>query len=133
MNLINFYRNTAFDERYDKNSFIGKILDYNIWSDTEYWKLEADLLQILKEYKNKNFNDEIMQGIVSICNDIFINSSWDLVDIDKKEKYFQFDTNKIEMIEPNIYDRFCRIKKLLISVSYGDENFFKINFNYKNE
>ena len=43
MNLVNFYRNTAFDDRYDENSFIGMILDNNLWSDDEYWKLEADL------------------------------------------------------------------------------------------
>ena len=54
MNLVNFYRNTAFDDRYDANSFIGMILDNNLWSDDEYWKLEADLKKILQHYKNKS-------------------------------------------------------------------------------
>lgn len=47
------YRNTAFDEKYYENSFIGKILDFNVLSDTEYLKLENNLLKILKNYQNK--------------------------------------------------------------------------------
>jgi len=69
MNLVNFYRNTAFDDRYDVNSFIGMILDYNLWSDDEYWKLEADLKKILQHYKNK----ELHQGMK-----IFIKSNFSM-------------------------------------------------------
>ena len=129
MNLVNFYRNTAFDDRYDANSFIGMILDNNLWSDDEYWKLEADLKKILQHYKNKELDPEIMQGIIS--NDIFLSGSWRDVDIDAKSECFKLDEYQ-EDTKPNIFDRFRRIKSLLLAVASGDENFYKIKFFYEN-
>lgn len=131
MNLVNFYRNTAFDDRYDENSFIGMILDYNLWCDDEYWKLEADLKKILRHYKNKELDPEIMQGIISISNDIFLNGSWRDVDIDAKSECFKTYEYQ-EDTKPNIFDRFRRIKSLLLAVASGDENFYKIKFFYEN-
>ena len=131
MNLVNFYRNTAFDDRYDANSFIGMILDYNLWCDDEYWKLEADLKKILQHYKNKELDPEIMQGIISISNDIFLNGSWRDVDIDAKSECFKLDEYQ-EDTKPNIFDRFRRLRSLLLAVASGDENFYKIKFFYEN-
>ena len=42
MKVVNFYRNTAFDDRYDANSFIGMILDYNLWSDETRSRFKKD-------------------------------------------------------------------------------------------
>ena len=45
--LENFVRNvTYYGDSFDEKSFIGYCLDEYIWSDVEYWKLEADLLKI---------------------------------------------------------------------------------------
>ena len=131
MNLVNFYRNTAFDDRYDENSFIGMILDYNLWCDDEYWKLEADLKKILQHYKNKELDPEIMQGIISISNDIFLNGSWRDVSVDTKSECFKTYEYQ-EDTKPNIFDRFRRIKSLLLAVASGDENFYKVKFFYEN-
>ncbi|CZE49748.1 Imm41 family immunity protein [Campylobacter geochelonis] len=130
MKLVDFYRNTAFDNRYDENSFIGKILNYNLWSDDEYWKLEADLQKLLRLNLNKIFiKQEIMEGIFSICNDVFLTQKWDFIKIDSDILY-KNNPNIIDK-EPNIYDRFRRLKRLLVAVAYGDENFFNIDFVYK--
>ena len=72
-----------------------------------------------------------MQGIISISNDIFLNGSWRDVDIDAKSECFK--TYKYqEDTKPNIFDRFRRIKSLLLAVASGDENFYKIKFFYEN-
>lgn len=125
MELTDFHRNTSFDERYDENSFIGILLDYLKWDDEEYWKLDANLQQILKLNSNKKFiSQEIMEGIFSICNDIFLTGSWSDIKIHKG--------NSVKKCKLNIYDRFRRLKTLLVSAAYGDKSFFKIDFVYKN-
>lgn len=134
MKLMDFYRNIAFDERYDENSFIGKILDYNYWSDKEYWKLEKDLIKILKFNQNKKFiKQEFMEGIASICNDVFLNISWSCVDIYENDKSFKLDKYIIGIKEPSIEDRFRRLKNLLLCISYDDKGFFDIDFCYRNK
>ena len=72
-----------------------------------------------------------MQGIISISNDIFLNGSWRDVDIDAKSECFKKYEYQ-EDTKPNIFDRFRRIKSLLLAVASGDENFYKIKFFYEN-
>ncbi len=85
----------------------------------------------MQHYKNKELDPEIMQGIISISNDIFLNGSWRDVDVDAKSECFKMDEYQ-EDIKPNIFDRFRLIKSLLLAVASGDENFYKIKFFYEN-
>lgn len=129
--MRNFYRNLTYNKNYDENSFIARLIDYLEWSDKEYWKLEKDLINILKKYNKNNLPLEIMQGIIWILNRNLYNSIG-ICNTDKNSLSFRKKDDYIVLInEPSIEDRFRRLKKLLLCIAYDDKSFFNIDFVYK--
>ncbi|WP_026212766.1 Imm41 family immunity protein [Faucicola boevrei] len=117
--FFDFYRNVTFSQNYDENSFIGKWIDYSIWSDEEYLKLENSLLNIQKEYPYPNdLPREIVVCLFRII-ELMIVPNW-------------LDFN-IEKSNPNdssdIFDRFERLKVISWCILSGND-IKEIEFGY---
>lgn len=108
----NLNRNITFlgEGIYDPNSFIGLWIDEGIWSDTEYWKLEKDLLSINFHYSNNiQIPREILTGVMRIIQ-LMIVPNWSEFTISEKYELYTLDE---EWGVPTIFDRYERFKYLL--------------------
>ena len=105
--LENFKRNVTYLDEYDEKSFIGFWLDYNTWSDIEYWKLEEDLLKI-RHLDDISFDD--LSDLMRIVQLMFV-PNWK--DFTVMKEHEQFTLNKDWGKAPNISDRFERFTYVL--------------------
>lgn len=114
--LYNFYRNITYFEEYDENSFIGIWLDYSVWNDDEYWKLEDSLLLIAELYRNNGVvSQDILLGVMRIIQ-ILMVPHWD--------SFICVDNDGC-----NIYDRYERFK-YIISILFSDDEIKRQGFFY---
>lgn len=108
--LSNFYRNVTFFDDYDENSFIGRWLDYGIWHDEEYWKLDEALTLISEIYPYPtDIPRDICAGILRITQ-LMMVPHW---------RDFEIESSQ-ELHENSIFERFERLKYLLGAVFTGD-------------
>lgn len=105
--LENFKRNVTYLDEYDEKSFIGFWLDYNTWSDIEYWKLEEDLLKI-RHLDDISFED--LSDLMRIVQLMFV-PNWKDFTIMKEHE--QFTLNKDWGEIPDISYRFSRFTYVL--------------------
>ncbi|KAB1859944.1 hypothetical protein F4W09_02140 [Acinetobacter tandoii] len=125
----NFNRNITFlgEGIYDPNSFIGLWLDYCVWSDLEYWKLEKDLLSINFHYpKNTPIPRNVLWGVMRITQ-LMIVSDWDNFSILKEHELYTVDE---DWGIPTIYDRYERFKYVLGILFTDETDLDHINFGY---
>lgn len=108
-NLNNFYRNITFSDQYDEHSFIGYWLDYSIWSDDEYWKLDDALNAVKAKYPYPNdIPRDISAGIARIA-ELMMVPNW-----------LDFEIKGTVSEESTIYARFERLKYMVRSVFSGE-------------
>lgn len=115
----NFNRNITFlgEGIYDPNSFIGLWIDDGVWSDTEYWKLEKDLLNINFHYpKNTPIPRNILWGVMRITQ-LMMVSNWNNFTIYKPHELYTLDE---DWGVPTIFDRYERFKYVL-GILFTDE------------
>lgn len=125
--LENFNRNITFLDDYDPNSFIGLWIDECVWSDTEYWKLEKDILSINYHYSNnKAIPRNILFGIMKITQ-LMIIPNWNDFSIYKPHELYTLDE---DWGKPTIFDRFERFKYLLGILFTEEFSLEKMNFGY---
>lgn len=107
--LYNFYRNITFSNDYDEHSFIGYWLDYGIWSDEEYWKLDDALNAVKTQYPYPaDIPRDICVGIARIA-ELMMVPNW--LDFEIKGEVSEDST---------IYARFERLKYMIRSVFTGE-------------
>lgn len=116
MNLEIFYKNNINSDKFDRNSFVGKIIFDMSWSDSDYWELDNVLIQILNKYQNKKLPKEIFSGIISI----FI----EIIGIKNKTEIYitneEYEKNSDNII-PDIYARFERLNILCKDIIFKQE------------
>ena len=115
----NFNRNITFlgEGIYDPNSFIGLWIDDGVWSDTEYWKLEKDLLSINFHYPtNTPIPRNILWGVMRITQ-LMMVSNWNNFSIYKPHELYTLDE---DWGKPTIFDRYERFKYVL-GILFTDE------------
>lgn len=110
--FYNLKRNVTFWEGYDENSFIGKWVDDGIWSDSEYWKLELDLIKVKEKYPYpSNIPREITAGIFRII-ELLIIPNWE---------QFEIEASPWLSDEVTIYERYERFKVMIRYLFTGEE------------
>lgn len=115
----NFNRNITFlgEGIYDPNSFIGLWIDEGVWSDTEYWKLEKDLLSINVHHPtNTPIPRNILWGVMRITQ-LMMVSNWNNFSIYKPHELYTLDE---DWGVPTIFDRYERFKYVL-GILFTDE------------
>lgn len=115
----NFNRNITFlgEGIYDPNSFIGLWIDEGVWSDTEYWKLEKDLLSINVHHPtNIPIPRNILWGVMRITQ-LMMVSNWNNFSIYKPHELYTLDE---DWGVPTIFDRYERFKYVL-GILFTDE------------
>lgn len=114
-----FNRNITFlgEGIYDPNSFIGLWIDEGVWSDTEYWKLEKDLLSINVHHPtNIPIPRNILWGVMRITQ-LMMVSNWNNFSIYKPHELYTLDE---DWGVPTIFDRYERFKYVL-GILFTDE------------
>lgn len=121
MNIDIFYKNVTQSDKFDKNSFVGKIIYNMTWSDIDYWELDYILIQISEYYMDKILPKEIFAGIICIYLDVIGIQN-------KLELYITNECYKIDEDIPNILDRFERLnfflKNLVFKQTIKNIDFF---------
>ncbi|HEM8710281.1 Imm41 family immunity protein [Acinetobacter baumannii] len=122
-----FYQNITYCDNYDPMSFIGLWLDYGVWSDIEYWKLEKDLLAINQFYsEGLMIPNEISRGLMRIIQIMMVSDWQDFAILEEGKKYTLND----DWGHPDIFDRYERFKYILGVFYDKDVNLSNIEFGY---
>ena len=123
MNLDIFYKNDIKSDKFDRNSFVGKIIFDMSWSDSDYWELDSILLQILNNYQKEKLPKEIFSSIISIFTEVIGLSNKSEIYV-SNEQYAQNNDN----IAPDIYARFERLsnicKDIVFRQNFDNEKFW---------
>lgn len=114
-------RNVTFSENYDEQSFIGKWLDYGVWNDKEYWKLDRAFEDIKSAYPfPHDIPREIAAGIFRIA-EIMMVPNWEA---------FSVETCSDTCNEAGIFERFERLKVRIRCIFTG-ESVDNADFDYR--
>jgi len=126
--LNNLRRNVTYLKDYDEKSFIGLWIDYGLWSDIEYWKLEEDLLNVIN-YKDNEFyiSDNVLNYVMRIVQLMIVHNLEEFSILDKDKKYTLNDS----WGEPDIFDRYERFKYIVGIIFEKNRDLRNIDFSYQ--
>ena len=125
--FICFYQNVTYSDTFDSESFIGLWLDYGVWSDIEYWKLEKDLLVINEFYsEDMIIPNDISCGLMRIIQ-IMMVSNWESFTILEKSKKYTLND---DWGHPTIFDRYERFKYIIGNFYHKNINLSSVEFGY---
>lgn len=122
--LENLKRNIPYLDEYDEKSFIGYWLNYKVWSDTEYWKLEADLLKIRHFDEVEN---DTLASLMRIVKIMMVADKENYSILKTHEQYAISDDEEV----PNLYYRFERFSVILSNLFNSEINIEDISFYYE--
>lgn len=122
--LENLKRNIPYLDEYDEKSFIGYWLNYKVWSDTEYWKLEADLLKIRHFDEVEN---DTLASLMRIVKIMMVADKESYSILKTHEQYAISDDEEV----PNLYYRFERFSVILSNLFNSEINIEDISFYYE--
>ncbi len=124
--LENFVRNvTYYGDSFDEKSFIGYCLDEYVWSDVEYWKLEADLLKIRDILDDLDY--DFLSDLMRIIEILMLTYS----PLTIYKEHEQYTISKKINRKPNIHDRYERLTSVLDVLFRPDVEFNSDQFVYQ--
>lgn len=122
--LGNLKRNIPYLDEYDEKSFIGYWLNCKVWSDIEYWKLEADLLKI------RHFDEVENDTLASLMRIVKIMMVADKESYSFLKTHEQYTISDDEEV-PSLYYRFERFSVVLSNLFNSEINIEDISFYYE--